>query len=215
MIFPRFQLTQHLHRHHRHHRHYHVINTSSPLVSLFRNKEVQSCHYHIQSARVSAPLSAATAVTVPVTSSTAELFNSLLLEQQTREQILSISTTNDNDKPEKGDANDDNNNDDNDNSSGGDNHEENYKQTQSTTDSSAAAEAAEAATTSPYNLSNHLRPAQVVSSLDSHIVGQHDAKRAVAIAMRNRWRRKQLANKDLIKEVTPRNVLMIGPTGCG
>jgi ATP-dependent HslUV protease ATP-binding subunit HslU len=50
--------------------------------------------------------------------------------------------------------------------------------------------------------------------LDRHIVGQKDAKRAVAIAMRNRWRRKQLP-EELRKEVTPRNVLLVGPTGCG
>lgn len=59
-----------------------------------------------------------------------------------------------------------------------------------------------------------LRPTEVVNELDRHIVGQPSAKRAVAIAMRNRWRRRQLP-KDLLKEVTPRNVLMIGPTGCG
>jgi len=59
-----------------------------------------------------------------------------------------------------------------------------------------------------------LRPQEVVKELDRHIVGQPDAKRAVAIAMRNRWRRRQLP-PDLMKEVTPRNVLMIGPTGCG
>ena len=59
-----------------------------------------------------------------------------------------------------------------------------------------------------------LRPSEVVSELDRHIVGQSDAKRAVAIALRNRWRRRQLS-PDLKKEVTPRNVLMIGPTGCG
>lgn len=59
-----------------------------------------------------------------------------------------------------------------------------------------------------------LRPSEVVSELDRHIVGQASAKRAVAIAMRNRWRRRQLP-PDLLKEVTPRNVLMIGPTGCG
>ena len=64
------------------------------------------------------------------------------------------------------------------------------------------------------SLKQQLRPLEVVSELDRHIVGQHDAKRAVAIAMRNRWRRRQLP-KELMKEVTPRNVLMIGPTGCG
>lgn len=63
-------------------------------------------------------------------------------------------------------------------------------------------------------LKSQLRPSEVVSSLNDHIVGQNDAKRAVAIAMRNRWRRRQLP-QDLMKEVTPRNVLMIGPTGCG
>lgn len=59
-----------------------------------------------------------------------------------------------------------------------------------------------------------LRPSEVVNELDRHIVGQPSAKRAVAIAMRNRWRRRQLP-QELLKEVTPRNVLMIGPTGCG
>mmetsp|Transcript_8203 Transcript_8203/g.16684 ORF Transcript_8203/g.16684 Transcript_8203/m.16684 type:complete len:568 (-) Transcript_8203:26-1729(-) len=59
-----------------------------------------------------------------------------------------------------------------------------------------------------------LRPTEVVNELDRHIVGQPSAKRAVAIAMRNRWRRRQLP-QELLKEVTPRNVLMIGPTGCG
>ena len=59
-----------------------------------------------------------------------------------------------------------------------------------------------------------LRPTEVVNELNRHIVGQSSAKRAVAIAMRNRWRRRQLP-PHLLKEVTPRNVLMIGPTGCG
>ena len=58
------------------------------------------------------------------------------------------------------------------------------------------------------------RPTDIVKSLDRHIVGQQDAKRAIAIAMRNRWRRQQLP-PDIMKDVTPRNVLMIGPTGCG
>lgn len=60
----------------------------------------------------------------------------------------------------------------------------------------------------------NLRPTEVLVQLDRHIVGQASAKRAVAIAMRNRWRRRQLPPA-LVKEVTPRNVLMIGPTGCG
>jgi ATP-dependent HslUV protease ATP-binding subunit HslU len=57
-------------------------------------------------------------------------------------------------------------------------------------------------------------PREIVSELDRHIVGQADAKRAVAIALRNRWRRQQLA-PELREEVLPKNILMIGPTGVG
>jgi ATP-dependent HslUV protease ATP-binding subunit HslU len=57
-------------------------------------------------------------------------------------------------------------------------------------------------------------PREIVSELDRFIVGQKDAKRAVAIALRNRWRRQQLSD-DLKEEVLPKNILMIGPTGCG
>jgi ATP-dependent HslUV protease ATP-binding subunit HslU len=57
-------------------------------------------------------------------------------------------------------------------------------------------------------------PRQIVSELDKHIVGQDNAKRAVAIAMRNRWRRMQI-DDPLRQEITPKNILMIGPTGCG
>ncbi|HVF34022.1 MAG TPA: AAA family ATPase, partial [Candidatus Saccharimonadia bacterium] len=57
-------------------------------------------------------------------------------------------------------------------------------------------------------------PKQIVEALDRHIVGQHAAKRAVAIAMRNRWRRMQL-DPALRNEITPKNILMIGPTGVG
>ena len=57
-------------------------------------------------------------------------------------------------------------------------------------------------------------PREIVSELDRHIVGQKDAKRAVAIALRNRWRRKQLEGP-LREEVMPKNILMIGPTGVG
>ncbi|MEM9939750.1 MAG: ATP-dependent protease ATPase subunit HslU [Pseudomonadota bacterium] len=59
-----------------------------------------------------------------------------------------------------------------------------------------------------------LTPSEIVSELDRHIVGQNDAKRAVALALRNRWRRKQ-APEDLRDEITPKNILMIGPTGVG
>ena len=57
-------------------------------------------------------------------------------------------------------------------------------------------------------------PREIVSELDRHIVGQSDAKRAVAIALRNRWRRQQL-DEDMREEVLPKNILMIGPTGVG
>ena len=57
-------------------------------------------------------------------------------------------------------------------------------------------------------------PREIVSELDRYIVGQTDAKRAVAIALRNRWRRQQLP-ADIKDEVLPKNILMIGPTGCG
>jgi ATP-dependent HslUV protease ATP-binding subunit HslU len=59
-----------------------------------------------------------------------------------------------------------------------------------------------------------LTPRQIVAELDRYIVGQHDAKRAVAIAIRNRWRRQQLPD-ELRQEVAPKNILMIGPTGVG
>jgi ATP-dependent HslUV protease ATP-binding subunit HslU len=60
----------------------------------------------------------------------------------------------------------------------------------------------------------HFSPREIVSELDRYIVGQNDAKRAVAIALRNRWRREQLEG-DLKEEVLPKNILMIGPTGVG
>ena len=59
-----------------------------------------------------------------------------------------------------------------------------------------------------------MTPRQSVQELDKHIVGQHAAKRAVAIALRNRWRRMQV-DEPLRHEITPKNILMIGPTGCG
>jgi ATP-dependent HslUV protease ATP-binding subunit HslU len=60
----------------------------------------------------------------------------------------------------------------------------------------------------------NLSPREIVSELDRFIIGQNDAKRAVAIALRNRWRRQQLP-ESLREEVVPKNILMIGPTGCG
>ncbi|MBK6593741.1 MAG: ATP-dependent protease ATPase subunit HslU [Burkholderiales bacterium] len=59
-----------------------------------------------------------------------------------------------------------------------------------------------------------MNPQEIVSELDKHIVGQAQAKRAVAIALRNRWRRQQVEG-DLRREITPKNILMIGPTGVG
>src|SRR5258708_942833 len=59
-----------------------------------------------------------------------------------------------------------------------------------------------------------LTPRQIVEMLDRHIVGQEAAKRAVAVAIRNRWRRQQLAD-EVRHDVTPKNIIMIGPTGVG
>jgi len=63
-------------------------------------------------------------------------------------------------------------------------------------------------------LNDKLTPKAIVAALDEHIIGQSDAKRAVAVALRNRWRRQKLS-PELRDEVTPKNILMIGPTGCG
>src|SRR5688572_28143578 len=60
----------------------------------------------------------------------------------------------------------------------------------------------------------NMTPQEIVSELDKHVVGQARAKRAVAIALRNRWRRMQIA-EPMRHEITPKNILMIGPTGCG
>ena len=60
-----------------------------------------------------------------------------------------------------------------------------------------------------------MTPREIVQELDKHIVGQGAAKRAVAIALRNRWRRIQVADDELRSEITPKNILMIGPTGVG
>ncbi|MBN8806777.1 MAG: ATP-dependent protease ATPase subunit HslU [Sphingomonas sp.] len=63
-------------------------------------------------------------------------------------------------------------------------------------------------------MNDSLTPKAIVAALDAHIIGQTDAKKAVAVALRNRWRRQRLG-ADLRDEVTPKNILMIGPTGCG
>jgi ATP-dependent HslUV protease ATP-binding subunit HslU len=63
-------------------------------------------------------------------------------------------------------------------------------------------------------MNDNLTPKAIVTALDAHIIGQTEAKRAVAVALRNRWRRQKLS-PDLRDEVTPKNILMIGPTGCG
>jgi len=63
-------------------------------------------------------------------------------------------------------------------------------------------------------MSQTMTPREIISELDRHIVGQNDAKRAVAIALRNRWRRQQVASP-MREEITPKNILMIGPTGVG
>ncbi len=62
---------------------------------------------------------------------------------------------------------------------------------------------------------SHFTPQEIVQELDKHIVGQQDAKRAVAIAIRNRWRRQQISDEQLRNEIVPKNILMIGPTGVG
>src|SRR6201982_1402564 len=61
---------------------------------------------------------------------------------------------------------------------------------------------------------DELTPREIVAELDKHVVGQHAAKRAVAIALRNRMRRQKLA-PDLAEEIIPKNIIMIGPTGVG
>ncbi|MFM2271854.1 MAG: ATP-dependent protease ATPase subunit HslU, partial [Pseudomonadota bacterium] len=63
-------------------------------------------------------------------------------------------------------------------------------------------------------MNDALTPKAIVAALDEHIIGQAEAKKAVAVALRNRWRRQRLS-AELRDEVTPKNILMIGPTGCG
>mgnify|MGYP003349832739 CR=1 FL=1 len=63
-------------------------------------------------------------------------------------------------------------------------------------------------------MSETMTPSEIVSELDKHIIGQQKAKKAVAVALRNRWRRQQVGDP-LRQEITPKNILMIGPTGVG
>src|SRR3989337_3616335 len=62
---------------------------------------------------------------------------------------------------------------------------------------------------------SEMTPREIVQELDKHIIGQAAAKRAVAIALRNRWRRMQVPDESLRAEITPKNILMSGPTGVG
>ena len=64
------------------------------------------------------------------------------------------------------------------------------------------------------NFGNELTPKQIVTELDKYIIGQKNAKRMVAIALRNRWRRQQVTS-DLKEEILPNNIILIGPTGVG
>ena len=68
--------------------------------------------------------------------------------------------------------------------------------------------------TTPSNDPSHMTPREIVAELDRFIIGQHSAKRAVAVAIRNRWRRQQLPD-EMRNEVAPKNILMVGPTGVG
>ncbi len=72
-----------------------------------------------------------------------------------------------------------------------------------------------ASKTKQHKQKNELTPAQIVAELDKYVVGQSEAKRSVAIALRNRWRRKQVEDLELRSEIYPHNILMVGPTGVG
>ncbi|MGA8018764.1 MAG: HslU--HslV peptidase ATPase subunit, partial [Desulfobacterales bacterium] len=61
---------------------------------------------------------------------------------------------------------------------------------------------------------SHLKPSEIVAELDKYIIGQDKAKRSMAIALRNRWRRQQVPD-DLRDEIAPKNIILIGPTGVG
>ena len=61
----------------------------------------------------------------------------------------------------------------------------------------------------------HLTPSVIKEELDRYVIGQDEAKKAVAIALRNRWRRLNIKDENLRDDIIPKNILMIGPTGCG
>lgn len=84
--------------------------------------------------------------------------------------------------------------------------------TTTTSTDSTAATTTTSTSISKNELQRNLRPSEIVQQLDQYVVGQKDAKRAVAIALRNRWRRRLLP-EDLRKEIMPKNVLLVGPTG--
>ena len=67
---------------------------------------------------------------------------------------------------------------------------------------------------SKHIIQSPMTPREITQELDNHIIGQDKAKRSVAIALRNRWRRQQVS-EDLRNEITPKNILMMGPTGVG
>ena len=64
------------------------------------------------------------------------------------------------------------------------------------------------------NRMEHLTPKEIVAELDKYVIGQGNAKKSVAVALRNRWRRRQLPD-DIAEEILPKNIIMIGPTGVG
>src|SRR5690606_22007993 len=65
-----------------------------------------------------------------------------------------------------------------------------------------------------FSISANLTPRQIVAELDTYIIGQHDAKKSVAISLRNRWRRLR-SDEDIRDDIIPNNILLIGPTGVG
>ena len=125
-----------------------------------------------------------------------------LLSEDALKVLSLVGSSESRDDDDENDNDDDDKDDDNDNDN----------------DNSALAEDSNASEISvPPSLTffdESLKPREIVERLDDYIVGQKDAKRAIAIALRNRWRRKQLP-EEMKNEIIPKNILMIGPTGCG